>query len=370
MKTAATQPAKRIGSVRSELLTKAREAALSAVQTFNNPLIAFKSETFIVLMIIAWTYLMHAYYRRQGVEYRYFDISENGRRKFHRTKRGTFRFWELERCLSVPECPVDAATAKNLLFLIGLRHEIEHQMALSLDNYLSGRYQACALNFNRYIKAFFGEKCALDRQLAFSIQFAALTREQIEGEATEDSVPAQLKAYIFEFDEGLSDEEFNSEYYSYRVLFTRKLTGKRGQADSTIEFIAPDSPLAKDIDTKYWVQKEVERPKLRAKDVVQQMRDEGFTAFGMHQHTQLWKVLDAKNPGKGFGVDVAGTWYWYERWADEVRAHCRADANRYRPVGSQSIAEVKQPVMPGLQSLIPEYLRVEEAEPPSVRLSS
>ena len=64
---------RRLYSVTNELLTKSREAALSAVQIFNNPLIQFKSESFIVLMIIAWTYLLHAYYRKSGIEYRYFD---------------------------------------------------------------------------------------------------------------------------------------------------------------------------------------------------------------------------------------------------------------------------------------------------------
>ncbi len=59
-------------SIKRELLLKSREAALSAVQTFNNPLTTFKAETFIVLMVIAWTYMLHAYYRREGVEYRYY----------------------------------------------------------------------------------------------------------------------------------------------------------------------------------------------------------------------------------------------------------------------------------------------------------
>ncbi len=50
-----------VHSIKTELLTKSREAMLSAVGIFNNPSIKFKSETFIVLVIIAWTYLMHAF---------------------------------------------------------------------------------------------------------------------------------------------------------------------------------------------------------------------------------------------------------------------------------------------------------------------
>lgn len=63
---------RRFGSIKIELLKKSREAALAAVQIFNNPNIRFKSETYVVLIIIAWTYLLHAYYRDQRIEYRYY----------------------------------------------------------------------------------------------------------------------------------------------------------------------------------------------------------------------------------------------------------------------------------------------------------
>ena len=61
---------RRVFSKKNELVEKSREAALTAVGVFNNPLVTFKSETFIVLMNIAWTYLLHAYYRDQNIEYR------------------------------------------------------------------------------------------------------------------------------------------------------------------------------------------------------------------------------------------------------------------------------------------------------------
>ena len=63
---------RRMFSVARQLLSKSQEAALTAIQVFNNPLVRFKTETFIVLMIIAWTYLLHAYYRRHGIEYRHY----------------------------------------------------------------------------------------------------------------------------------------------------------------------------------------------------------------------------------------------------------------------------------------------------------
>jgi hypothetical protein len=44
---------RRVGSVASELIKKAREAMLSAVQIFNNPQLDFKAELFIVTAVIA-----------------------------------------------------------------------------------------------------------------------------------------------------------------------------------------------------------------------------------------------------------------------------------------------------------------------------
>lgn len=79
-----------VGSVRSELVKKSREAALAAVQIFNNPLITFKAESYIVLMTIAWTYLMHANYRGKAIEYRYHDM-RGARKVFHRTAKSPFQ---------------------------------------------------------------------------------------------------------------------------------------------------------------------------------------------------------------------------------------------------------------------------------------
>ena len=43
-------------------------------------------------MVIAWTYLLHAYYRGKNVEYRYYWQGPK-RRVFDRTKRGAYKHW-------------------------------------------------------------------------------------------------------------------------------------------------------------------------------------------------------------------------------------------------------------------------------------
>ncbi len=318
-----------IGSVKSELISKSREAALSAIKVFNDPLISFKSEAFIVLMVIAWTYMLHAYYRSKNIEYRYYTQG-NKRKTFDKTKKGAYKYWELERCLNDKGSPIDKDAANNLRFLIGLRHEIEHQMTKSLDSYLSGRYQACALNFNEYIKKLFGVQHGLDEHLTYSLQFVQIAQEQIQGGTPLAQIPENIRAYIAEYDGALDHDEYNNPKYSYRLLFKRKLVNKPGQADSVIEFIKPESDLAKTIDKEYWVKKEVERPKCRASEVVKKVKEAGFSKFRMHEHTRMWQSEDAKNPGKGFGVEVSGYWYWYENWVDKCAEICKAAGNQYK----------------------------------------
>ena len=320
---------RRIGSIKSELLKKSREAALAAVQIFNNPNISFKSESYVVLMLIAWTYLLHAYYRGKKIEYRYFK-QQGKRRKFDTTKHGAYKHWELERCLNDSNSPIDKDTANNLLFLIGLRHEIEHQMTSRIDDILSARFQACCLNYNEYIKTLFNPDLGIEKHLSFSLQFSTISTEQKEMLEDHPELPANIQGYIQDFDTQLSDEEFANPHYAYRILFVPKTTNRKGQADRVIEFVRSDSPLAKTINKEYAVIKEIEKKKYLPKQVVELMKNEGYTKFSVHYHTQIWRSLDAKNPSKGYGTLVAGkNWLWYERWIDVVRDHCKKFKEQY-----------------------------------------
>lgn len=327
---AAAQRNRRIGSVKSELIKKSREAALAAVQTFNNPAITFKTETFIVLMVIAWTYLLHAFYRSSGVEYREYE-ARGSRRHFLRTKHGAYRHWSLERCLSATECPLDRDTCNNLKFLIGLRHEIEHQMTMAIDDTLSAKLQACCLNYNTYLKQLFGEAHGIDKQLALSLQFTAISNPQRKMLERQVQLPANIDGFITSFESELGDDEYQSPRYAYRVLYVAKSVGRRGQADEVIEFVRSDSPLAEEVNRRYEVIKETEKPKYLPTQVVQLMHDDGFPGFSIQDHTNLWQAQDAKKEGNGLGTYVAGkSWHWYGTWVDHVRAHCRENAERYR----------------------------------------
>ncbi|SCY46252.1 DUF3644 domain-containing protein [Desulfoluna spongiiphila] len=319
---------RKVGSIKIELITKSKEAMLTAVQIFNNPNIQFKSESFIVLSNIAWTYLLHAYYRSKNVEYRYFE-QHGARRKFDKTKRGAYKFWELERCLSDDACPIDRITISNLKFLIGLRHEIEHQMTSRIDNYLSARFQACCLNYNSYIKSLFNDKQGIDKYLSFSLQFSSIKEEHAKQLKQFSDLPENISAYINGYDSSLPDEEYNDMRYSYRVLYVPKSVNHKGQADKVIEFLPANSPEAEKLNKEYVLIKEKEKPKYLPGEVIKLMQHDGYILFKQYQHTLFWKSIEAKKKGKGYGVQVAKTWYWYESWINVVREHCKKNATQY-----------------------------------------
>lgn len=315
-------PKKNVFSIKDELIRKGREAVLAAVQVYNNPNITFKAETFITLAVIGWTYLLHAYYRSQKIDYRYYKQLQQ-RKKYDRTKYGAYKYWELERCLNDDHCPLDSETVSNLRFLIGIRHEIEHQMTNKIDEFLSAKLQACAINFDYYIIRLFGRKYSLNKDLSLAIQFSPLSPEQREGLQDNPHITSNIKNFVVDYESDLTDETLKSSRYAYRVLFVPINAKRPGQADRVVEFIKGDSPEAEGIEKAYTYIKETEKPKYRPKEIVNLMKDEGFPKFTISKHTDLWKEKDAKNKKYAYGTEVSGTWYWYGTWLEIVRQYCQ-----------------------------------------------
>ena len=310
---------RRYHSLKDELIRKSKESMLAAVQIYNNPNITFKAETFITLAIIGWTYLMHAYYRSQRVDYRYFHV-KGTRKEYERTKYGAYKHWELDRCLNEKACPLDEGTKANLRFLIGIRHEIEHQMTNKIDEYISAKLQACAINFDFSITLLFGDKYKLSNESALAIQFSPLTPEQSSGLCDNSHLTSSIKNFVCEFESGLSDETMRSSKYAYRILFVPIVAKRPGQADKVIEFVKPGSEKADEIERV--LISETEKPKYLPGQIVALMRGKGYVGFSMNKHTDLWKSKNAKKDTR-FGTQVIKTWYWYQPWVDEVEKYCK-----------------------------------------------
>lgn len=138
-----------------ELLLKAREAMIAAVYVFNSAGLTFRGELFIVTVIIAWTYLLHAWFKKQGIDYRY-TMNENGKKVVAKTANGEEKYWELSHCLKHATCPLEKGIINNLTFLLELRHEIEHRSTTRIDDMIGPKLQACSINFNDMVKKLLG----------------------------------------------------------------------------------------------------------------------------------------------------------------------------------------------------------------------
>jgi hypothetical protein len=309
-----------------ELLIKGREAMIAAVHVFNSAGLTFRAELFIVTSIIAWTYLLHAWFRREGIDYRY--LKADG--AFRKTKHGDDCYWELGKCLRHSQCPIPTGAVKNLSFLIELRHEIEHRSTSRIDDAVSAKLQACCINFNEAIKSLFGAQYGLERRLPIALQFVTFSSDQRAILKKASSLPPNISTMMEAFHNGLSAAEQSDPHFAYRVAFVPKVGNRASNSDLAIEFLQADSDEAKEINRV--LLKEVDRKRYTPKQVVKMMNVEGFPGFKISHHTELWQALDAKNIAKGFGCagDYKGTWVWYDSWVARVRAHCQEQGDKYR----------------------------------------
>ncbi len=275
--------------------------------------------------IIAWTYLFHAWFRREGIDYKY--VQTDG--TVMKTKSGEDCYWELGKCLRHNRCPIPRGAVTNLDFLIALRHEIEHRSTNRIDDAVSAKLQASCINFNDAIKELFGAQFGLERRLPIALQFVTFSADQRSVLKKASDIPPHIMTMMETFHKELSPEEQSDPRFAYRVAFIPKIGNRASNADLAVEFVKPDSVEGREINSV--LLKEIDKRRLTASQIVKMMHDEGYPRFSQHNHTVLWRELDAKSPAKGFGRagDYPNTWIWYDSWLTRVRAHCQEHTARY-----------------------------------------
>lgn len=302
-----------------ELLIKAREAMIAAVHTFNGAGLHFRAELFIVTAIIAWTYLHHAYFRRLGIDHRYFR-KVDGIEQVVATDGGAERYWELGYCLKHAKCPLTKGMIDNVEFLIELRHEIEHRSTSRIDDAVSTQLQACCINFNEVIKAQFGAQYGLERRLPIALQFMTFSSDQRAVLKRAANLPRNIETMMDAFSDRLTPDEKLDPHFAFRVNFTPILANRPAGADQVIEFSKATPEQAGALSFI----KEVDRKKYRPGQIVEMMKAEGYRRFTIKSHTDLWRAENAKDPKLGYGSPLYGNegWGWNEKWVEHVREYC------------------------------------------------
>lgn len=286
---------------------KAVEIFKTAILVYNNNVLSTRSETFIVLSIIAWTYLLHARLKQESVNpvYKNADgtpILVDGQEKL----------WELSYCIERQEAGLSAGEKANLKYLIAIRNAIEHRSAEDINDALQAKIQANALNFLKYAKEKFGAKYDFSRDLAFAIQLQALTLKSAN--ALTGSVPvAKAVAAVNALLEGpMTQAEFDDPAYSFRVYVVPKITNNAKKADQAVIY----SPIGSEVEVAI---KHVERPKYRMKEAIKKLLDNDGLVVTNYGFQQTWRLNDLKNPAKGLAVQLGGQWFWYQEGIDKIR---------------------------------------------------
>lgn len=219
-------------------VNKARDAALAAVQHYNNPTAQFRCANFIVLMVIAFTALLHAIFERDGVDY--VERKNDGTAKT--TGDGIAMLWDVLHCVNHYEQGKDTAMSANLKLLVKIRHYIEHQYMPQLDADINGHCQSMLMNFEQVLIKEFTAYYALNTSLVMALQFstertlasvAALRRFQ---SAEYDAI----KQYIHDFEAGLPDNILADPAFAFRVWLVPKTANSIKKSDHCIDFVSAD----------------------------------------------------------------------------------------------------------------------------------
>jgi hypothetical protein len=283
-------------------LQGAIDEAILAVDLYNQPREPRRLEGFLVHMHIAWLYLLHAEFRRDGVDYRY--RLENGH--FDRTD-GEPRTWELKS--SVKERWPDVnAVRKNLELSIGLRNKIEHRFHAATTLATNGYSQALLLNFESELTEQFGEKYSLAQILRFPIFVGTITAPgRVQIDALRNKVPKDTRDFIANFESDLDPSIAQDQRYEFRINLVPKL-GARTEADASITFVREDElsederKVLNDLgrqgqvivreQTRPVASSDLYRPTVVAKMVQEKVPFK----VGIHHVVMAWKKLNCRPP--------------------------------------------------------------------------
>ena len=102
-------------------------------------------------------------------------------------------------------------------------------MTRRIDDQSSAKFQASALNFNNTIKKSFGKRYGLNSKHALSIQFASISEDIARVLMAQADLPQHIQTYIVQYENGLTQAEYDDPRFSYRVAFVRKTSNAKSQ---------------------------------------------------------------------------------------------------------------------------------------------
>ena len=307
------------------LLAKARESALAAIRVYNDPLAGFRTDTFIVLMVIGWNALFQAMLERSGTDYYERDdegrvVTVDGRPKVQDT-------WALAR-MALPDAD-RAAVRANLDFFLRLRHLIAHRYLPALDAQVISEAQAMLLNFENLLVQQFGEPAALGDRLFVPLQLSGFRdKGALESlKRAQAQLPTDVQDFLVRHREEVPEEVLRSSEYALQVFFVPVTANRERAADALVTFLRPGevTPEVEEALQKLTV---VAKPKrvavasddlLRPSEIVNLVKERLPYRFTTDTHQRAWKHYKVR-PATG-SAEPEATDERYCKWDRLLRGY-------------------------------------------------
>lgn len=289
------------------LLRKARESALLALQVYNNPTTVFKTEGFIVLMVIAWTALLHAIFRKRKIDCHHKDAAGTTI-----LIDGDPKMWELQECLRAFFGGNQDPVRTNLEFFIALRNKIEHRYVPAIDPHVAGECQAMLLNFDELLAVEFGPYFGIRDSLTVPLQTSAIRNDE-QGKVLRKLQAGhfeEVKGFIDDFRANLDPKVGGDQRYRFQVFLVPKVGNHRSSSDLAIEFVKVDAEHANELGNQIVAIKERQvqvhnanllKPTAVAREVARRLGKK----FTINDHILAWKRYEVRpNRFTTTGCDV------------------------------------------------------------------
>ena len=284
------------------LVLKAQQSATLALDVYNRPATQFRTEGFIVLMVVAWTAALHAIFENRGVDYFFKDASGSPT-----IIDGDQKAWSLSDCLNEYYGGNNPPVRQNLDFIIGLRNKIEHRYVPGIDAHVAGECQALLLNFDRLISDSFGDYYSIADSLSVPLQTSTLrhTARTLALRRLQAKHYDEVMEHIDAYRSSLADEIYSDPGYSFRVYLIPKIGNHASSSDAAFEFVKYDPANSDDMEA---LERQVALIRERPISVVNPgMHKPSHVAkkvaarlgrhFSTHNHIQAWRA---------YGVRVSG----------------------------------------------------------------
>ncbi|WP_234434317.1 DUF3644 domain-containing protein [Streptomyces sp. NRRL F-5126] len=314
------------------MLNESERHALKAVDEWNCSTGNFSD--FLTHMHKAWLYLLHAEFKKDGVDFNYKD-RQTGQYKMI---DGEPSAWDLEQCLKkrYPDS-TDAAVRRNAELFVALRNKVEHRYEHNLKIVTGGKAQALVMNYEQERVAHFGLDYSLAHLLRFPITLQSLTTEgQAQQREAAAKLPKGTRDLVTRFEAGMDQAVKDDLRYDYRVRLV-PIVGNKTDADLAVEFVNYNDLTDEEREvmmeagrtgTVVTKMKHIEvtnKAKLRATTVAERVEARlpfYFSAYG--EHTEMWRRFNVR-PAKD-ATDPCLTDARYCIYDEPVKTYLYTDA--------------------------------------------